>query len=529
MTIEHQKKMTTTYPLPRFTMLNFRTQGDMKFVESQRLSKATGKQETFYDFQNEAGYAYKLMTPPCESRYPHIAEGGNYNRSKYAKTPATSNITATLLRDGGSDKFQSERNDFFARLSELNKSGLDQMYDSDIGGAATAARNKAARYYKSKTPEEQEAKARENFHKAATVPLKTRDGVTSVAPKCRAFNRDGNARDVRYVQICGGRYMEMEEKPEVHGGAVLGMVFTLRPYCMSKDKYGITYSLTPDVIVYSTGTAGNSGVPVEVIDTPQRDFKFDTVEASSGKFYVNSKDTENRRLTTRLGTAELEWNDLQTGTLGKFSGVTPATAKLTGTLKEDTANPESVAMFDYWEKFVNAGIQHCLDDANLLQKAKSEIEDNAREMCAETGESYDSTFRTMVEDIFNSPVVKREGNDYRQLKITTRQYPYDNEDTPNVIPLQDVNGNDVTTELTLSRGAHISAVVTPSFYFLADGAFGIKLDISLRHGIKVVSNPESSGGGGGVLYSMDDEDVSSGTKRGRADEAESDAKRVRVE
>ena len=519
-----------TYPLPKFTLLNFRTQGDLKFVETQRLSKATGKQETFYDFQNEAGYGYKLMTPPCASRYPHIAEGGNYNRSKFAKTPATSNIIATLLKDGGSKKFQAERDDFFARLSELNNSGLDQMYDADIGGATTAARNKAARYYKSKTPEEQEAKARENFHKQATVPLKTRDGETTVAPKCRAFNRDGNPRSIRYVQAAGGRYVEMDETPEVYSGALLGMVFTLRPWCMSKDKYGITYSLTPDIIVYSTGTPGGSGVPMDVIDTPHRDFKFETVEgSSSGKYYVNSKDTENRRLTTRVMATELEWNDLQTGTLGKFSGVTPATAKLTGTLKEDTANPESVAMFDYWEKFVNAGIQHCLDDANLLTKAKGEIEDNAREMCADTGESYESTFRTMVEDIFNSPVVKREENEYRQLKITTRQYPYDNEDTPNVIPLQDADGNDVTTELTLNRGANISPVVTPSFYFMPDGGFGIKLDISLRHGIKVLSNPESSGGGGGVLYSMDDDAPAASHKRARDDDESSGAKRVRVE
>ena len=518
---------STTYSLPKFTMLNFRTQGDMKFVENQRMSKVTGKQETYYDFQNEAGYAYKLMTPPCASRYPHIGEGGNYNRSKFSKTPGTSKILATLLKDGGSGKFQAERDDFFARLGELNASGLDQMYDADIGGAATAARNKAARYYKSKTPEEQEVKARENFHKAATTPLKMRDGEMTVEPKCAAFNRDGNPRRVRYVQPSGGQYVEMDEAPEVHSGAVLGMVFMMRPWCMSKDKYGITYSLTPDIIVYSTGTPGGSGVPMDVIDTPHRPYKFETVEAQNGKFYVNSKDTDGRRLTTRLLATELEWNDLQTGTIGKFSGVTAATAKFTGTLKEDTANADSVAMFNYWHKFVQDGIQHCLDDPSLLGKAKAEIEDNAREMCADTGETYESTFRTMVEDIFNSPVNQREDCEYRQLKITARQYPYDNETTPNVIPLQDAEGNDVTQDMTLQRGAKIAPVVTPSFYFMPDGGFGIKLAISLRHGIKVVSNPEASSGGGGVLYSMDDEAPSQ--KRARDDDEASSQKRARVE
>ena len=157
--------------------------------------------------------------------------------------------------------------------------------------------------------------------------------------------------------------------------------------------------------------------------------------------------------------------------------------------------------------------------------------ENAREMCAETGETYESTFRTMVEDIFRGPVAKREDTEYRQLKITQRQYPYDNDHTPNVIPLQDAEGNDVTSDMTLSRGAKIAPVVTPSFYFMPDGGFGIKLEVSLRHGIKVMSNPEASGGGGGgVLYSMDeDEPAAASHKRARDDDETGEAKRIRVE
>ena len=243
---------------------------------------------------------------------------------------------------------------------------------------------------------------------------------------------DGTPRSVRYVQTVGGQYDEMGDVPEVHSGAVLSMVFTLRPYCMSKDKYGITYTLTPDIVVYSTGTAGGSSIPMDVINTPNaRISNLKQLRARVVKHYVNAKDMEGRRFTTRVPVHELEWNDLQTGTLGQiFWFVTPATAKLTGTLKEDTANPDSVAFFDYAEKFVKCGVKHILDDSNLLVKAKAEIEDNAREMAAETGETYESTYRTMVDDIFNSPVVKREDNAYRQLKITQRQYPYDNEETP---------------------------------------------------------------------------------------------------
>lgn len=520
---------TMNFPLPKFSMLNFRTQGELKFSESQKLSKITGKQESFCDFKNEAGFSYKLMTPPCEARWPHIGTGGNYNRSPFAKTPATSNIMATLLKNGGSEKFQSERDDFFERLAVLNKSGLDQMYDADVGGAATAARQKTKKYYRKKTPEEQEIKAREAFHKTAMVPLKTKDGETVVTVKCRAFNRDGIARGIRYVQPSGGKYVEMAEAPLVNAGGVLSMVFQMRPYCMSKDKFGITYTLTPDIVVYSLGTAGGANIPAAIIDTPNREYTFATVEGQNGKFYVNVKDTEGRRLITRIAPSELEWNDLQTGTLGKFSGVTTSTAKLTGTLKEDTTNPESVAVFDYMAKLVDDGVQHCLNDTNLLTKAKTEIEENAREMSAENGESYETTFRTMIDDMFNNPVVKREDNDYRQLKITQRQYPYDNDETPNVIPLQDADGNEITNSVELRRGAQLAPVLKPSFYFMPDGGFGIKMEISLSHGIKVLSNPEESANGSGVLYSMDETDETVSNKRVRDDGDEATAKRARIE
>lgn len=489
--------------LPKFKMLNFRNQGAITLSESQRMNKSTGKQETFNDLSNEAGYAYKMMTPPCMAQWPHIAEGGNFMKSKFSKTQSSSNIMATLLKVGGSEEHQSERDDFFVHMNKLNKSALDQMYDKDIGGAAAAARSKAKRYYKTKTPEEQEAKARESFHKGAMVPLKTVDGAEKITIKCRAFNKDGSARSVRYVQTFGGKYVEMDETPEVHNGALLSMVFTMRPYCMSKDKYGITYTLTPDIVVYSTGTAGRSGIPMDVIETPNREYKFNTTEGKEGKFYVNVTDVENRRFTTRVEETQLEWNDLQSGTLGKFSGVTPATAKFTGTLKEDTSNPASVAMFDYYAKMVEDGIQHCLNDSNLLKKAKEEIAENAKEVSADSGESYESTFRRMIDDIFNSPVVKKEDNDYRQLKITQRQYPYNEVETPNVIPLQDAEGNDVTDTIELQRGAKIAPIIRPSFYFMPDGGFGLKFEVSLKHGIKIHSNPvPTESGVGGILYEV---------------------------
>ena len=73
-----------SYSLPKFTMLNFRSQGDITLSESQRMNNSTGKQETFNDLSNDAGYAYKLMTPPCVAEWPHIGEGGNFMKSKFS-------------------------------------------------------------------------------------------------------------------------------------------------------------------------------------------------------------------------------------------------------------------------------------------------------------------------------------------------------------------------------------------------------------------------------------------------------------
>ena len=51
-------------------------------------------------------------------------------------------------------------------------------------------------------------------------------------------------------------------------------------------------------------------------------------------------------------------------------------------------------------------------------------------------------------------------------------------------------------------GAMIAPVLRPSVYFMADGKFGVKMSISLVHGYRLVSNPESTEGASGVLYTI---------------------------
>ena len=109
------------------------------------------------------------------------------------------------------------------------------------------------------------------------------------------------------------------------------------------------------------------------------------------------------------------------------------------------------------------------------------------------------------------------------MKIVQRMFPYGEEEKQNVIPLQDAEGNNVTDSAEIVRGSKIAPVLSVSFYFMPDGGFGIKFEISLREGIRILSSPEATEGPKRVLYSF---------KRKKSIEDDSDpepsSKRVRV-
>ena len=90
--------------------------------------------------------------------------------------------------------------------------------------------------------------------------------------------------------------------------------------------------------------------------------------------------------------------------------------------------------------------------------------------------------------------------------------------------MHDASGVEVTE--SLNRGAKIAPVLAPSVYFMADGKFGLKLDISLKHGIRVDSNPESASTDTGVLYAFEQ---AGSSKRKRDDSDDVEAKRVKSE
>ncbi len=516
----------TEYPMTKFNMLNFRRQSTAKFVCNQRTNAETKKTETYYDIQNEGGWSFKVVSPPCNALFPHLSEGGNEG-GKYSKTKQTSKIISNLLREGADEQFKSERSDFWDYLNNLIDNQLDQMYDADILGATTAIRSKTTkRYSKKKTPEECEEMSRKAFKKTAMTPMKSRDGEENIVVKCGAYMKDLSPRKIRYVQPSGDKYIEMDETPTIRNGALISLAFQIRPFAMSRDKYGITFTLVPDIVVYSTGV-GRVSVPMEVIETPNRPYTFSTAEGKEGKVYQNINDSDNRRMIMRPPATEVVFGDLDgTGTLGKISGVTEDNAKYSGLSKENPEDPVSVAFFDYAEKMVDDAIDYAINDPSLLTKAKVDAVEDAKELAAGTGDSYESCFRTIMKDeYFKGPISKRDQDDYRQMKFSQRVYSYGDK-TQNIIPLQDADGADITGSTSIQRGAMIAPVLHPSVYFMPDGGFGMKFDISLEHGIKVVSNPESQDNSNGVLYALASE---AGKKRSASELEEPDTKRIRTE
>lgn len=516
-------KSNNSYSLPRFDLLHFRKQNAPKFVSTSKKNPVTGKQETYHNIENDAGYAYKLVTPPCEARYAHLSEGGNEG-GMYSKTKESAKITTQLLRGGVDEQFQSERDDFFTWLADVNDDCLNQMFDADVAGAATAVRAKTTkRYGKTKSPEELEAMARRSFKKSAMVPLKEKDGIEFLVTNIKAYTKDLNPREIRYVQPSGGKYTEMEEKPTIHSGAIISTVFSIRPFAMAKDKYGLTYTLIPDIVVYSSGN-GRQDAPLSAIETPNRTYSMSTTKGKDGKLYLNINDAENRKFQFRPTPSEVVFGDALsgTGTLGNIAGVTESNAKYNGVTKEDTSNPESVSSFDYISKIADDVVQHAINDPELIPRLKKEAKIEAEEIASETGRSVDECFLEIIKESFNTPVSKREQDDYRQLRFSQRVYSKTG--TQNKLPMHNTAGDEITE--TLNRGAKIAPVLIPSVYFMADGKFGLKLDISLKHGIRVDSNPEKSSGANTVLYAFKQADSG---KRKADDMEESDSKRARVE
>ena len=224
-----------------------------------------------WEFNHRFGYNFKLYTPPCAIETCFLYEGDSPFRTR--GTPRSSSKSVTLLKNGGINnkwlrnkdnwmkefekECQSERDEFFKQLDELNKVALDHMYDTNFGGLATECIKKSKRYDGAKTPEEQKAIARKRFHARAMIPVESQNGIQKITLKCRSFDSHGAPLKIRYFEPYFRHniihYMPMDdmwELPNVRAGDVVQMCFTIKPWCMEKRYYGLRYELVPTIFVW---------------------------------------------------------------------------------------------------------------------------------------------------------------------------------------------------------------------------------------------------------------------------------------
>jgi len=519
MTKTSNKTMSTFRKHLPFSLLNFRKLEMPTFVATP---DKTNSKNTYYDFKAANNYDFMVITPPSESRYVYLGEGGNIG-GMYSQTKADAYFKTDILRTGVDEEHQSERDDFFEWLKNTNDHCLKEMYDNDMNGATTAIRAKTAkRYGKNKTAEELEALSLKTFKKNAKVPLKEKDGIEFLTTKMRAYAKDMMPRTMRYFRNDSS---EMESAPEIRSGAMLSTILAINPYAISRDNYGISYKLVPQVIVYTTGKSRRESAPMEAIETLNRSYNFGVSSGREGKQYMNITDDQSRGFEFRASQLSVLFaHELRgDGNLGGKFASTEANAKYSSVCKEDIDNPDSVSLFDYMETLQSAVFDNSMQHDTFIEGVKNACRDEAQDIADETDQTFDECLRSVVAERFNGPVKKREQDDHRQVTITQSVF---NKGVKNNIPFVDTAGHSV--EEDINRGAKISPVLVPSVWTSPNGRFGLSYKISLQHGIRVDSNPEqvqADSGGGGVLYSFKQAD----NKRKADDMEDLSAKRVRTE
>ena len=190
-----------------------------------------------------ADYSFKLMTPPCITNWPHVRHGGNFMLTPFSHSKVSANFEVTLL---------NTNNDiFFKDLVKLNKAALDHMYERNMNGLPAKFRKKIQKRCKNKTPAEIEAITRTLFHKEATVPIKTENGIQSIKIKSHSFKRWRNNLAAIRMRYVDSNYYTFDYEPNIKHGSTIQVVFTIKPWHMQGSfNYGLSYRLVPDIAVW---------------------------------------------------------------------------------------------------------------------------------------------------------------------------------------------------------------------------------------------------------------------------------------
>ena len=437
-------------------------------------------------------YGYRLMSPPCMVKWNDLKPGGNVGKFDPPILPTAAKLTVTLNMSH-EDKWSTQRNGFMGHLKKMNETILSNVFDKHTD-LKKIFMDRAKTFCKGKKKADIPKIAKNLFLKAAKTPLKeTKDNEVFLSTNCRAYRKENDElveRDVTFYKYKKKQYHNVEEPMTVASGDLIGVVFQPMFYALpGYSTFGISYRLDNRSVIMYKRSMSSQGCSNAVLNDNQRAYAFKYVK---GNVYIN--DTKGRRYELRTPPIKIKYCDLIDGTLGKFPGVTEATASLTASL-------EPIAESDAWMKHFETLCNDCgtflFEHPECLSKLKQDLLNTATEMAEELGQSVESTHKNMFLSSFKIPIKNN------LLRVSQRMF--NKMGVRNHIPLFDKD-NKPLQDATVSRNAIVQVSIAPSVYILANGTCGIKCNIHTTHGINIVQQAEDDAIENKGIYDMSDSD-----------------------
>ena len=458
-------------------------------------------------FQNPSGNGYQVMGPPGLTKFLELKEGGNIGKFGWCadeKTatmgfiytsqpfPPLPNESAEAHANRVSE-FEKDQRDFLVFLKKCQNDALTVLFNAVEPLRETYTKKAKAVMSKDTSTTKLNDMALKLMLKASKSPIKEDNmGGFEFQIKCGAYRNSMGKSEPRPIFVYDGNLTDFPEHPtigraDLQSRSIVSPVFTLRLYTTPGYKtFGITYQLeNRHIILNKNGTndgGASFGQTLDEASLQQREYQMKGHTNKNGRYNVYVNDLAGSKYLHRMPASKTKYCDLENGTLGKFPGVTEATAKYTATFLEDASNTK---YFDHIEALVRDAATFLLNDPNIMKDNKAELRQTAQDVADETAGDVDTTMKNLFMDQIQSPLkVTGEG---REMKVSQRMFQYDSVTERNKFTYVDTDCDPID-EVVLERGCKVAPVLSPEIYVLANGTAGVKLSIDLNHSIRVVDN-----------------------------------------
>ena len=457
-------------------------------------------------FQNPSGNGYQVMGPPGLTKFLEVKEGGNIGKFAWCAEEKTATMgfiytnkpfppmpdESAEAHAGRIAGFEKKQREFLVFLRKCQTDGLTVLFNAVEPLRETYLKKAKSVMPKDTTVEKLNEMALKLMLKASKSPVKE-DGMGGFEfqIKCGAYRESAGKYAPRPIFVYDGNTLDFNEHPTVcradlKSGAIVSPVFTIRLYTTPGYKtFGVTYQLENRFIILNkngTGGGGSYGQRLDETALQQRAYQMKGHTSKNGNYNVYINDLAGSKYLHRIPSSKAKYCDLENGTLGKFPGVTEATAKLTATLLEDETN---ASYFDHVEEMVRDAATFLLNDPNIMKDTKAELRQTAQDVADETAGDVDTTMKNLFMDQIQSPL-KMTGEG-RELKVSQRMFKYDSTTDRNKFKFEDAD-SDPLDDVVLERGCKIAPVLSPEIYVLANGTAGVKLSIDLNNPIRILDN-----------------------------------------